>query len=313
MIPENVKKILKKQHYALVGKHSAVQVCRWTKKSLKNEGVCYKEKFYGIKSHRCCQMTPCMFCSNECIYCWRSMDFFNSLKIKGKIDEPREIVENCIKAQRELLNGFPGNFKLNKKKFEEAQNPKHFAISESGEPMIYPYMSDLIKELDRRKITSFLVTNGQFPENIEKLSRMPTQFYVSLDAPTKQIYKKIDKPLLKDYWERLNKTLELMRNLNTRTVLRITAIKGLNMCNEKDYAKLIKKAEPKFVEVKGYMWVGSSRERLNMENMPLHSDVVEFSEKIAKLNNLKLIDEKKESRVVLLMKNDSKDRKLKFQ
>jgi tRNA wybutosine-synthesizing protein 1 len=40
MIPENVKKILKKQHYFIVGKHSAVQVCRWTKKSLLDEGVC---------------------------------------------------------------------------------------------------------------------------------------------------------------------------------------------------------------------------------------------------------------------------------
>lgn len=306
------KKILIKQGYRFTGEHSGVKICTWTKKSLVDEDVCYKEKFYGIKSHRCCQMTPCMFCSNECVYCWRGMDFFKGLKIKGRIDEPKEMIENCIKAQRELLNGFPGNSKLNKKKFEEAQNPKHFAISESGEPMIYPYMSDLIKELDRRKITSFLVTNGQFPENIEKLSRMPTQFYVSLDAPTKQIYKKIDKPLLKDYWERLNKTLELMKNLDTRTVLRITAIKGLNMCNEEDYAKLIKKADPKFVEIKGYMWVGSSRERLSMENMPLHSDVVKFSEKIANLSDLKLIDEKKESRVILLMRKDFKSRKLKF-
>ncbi len=303
------KRLLEKQGYRFTGEHSSVKICTWTKKSLVDRGVCYKETFYGIKSHQCCQMTPCMFCSNECVYCWRTMDLFKNLKIEGKIDEPKEIIDNCIKAQRELLNGFPGNPKLNKKKFEEARNPKFFAISESGEPTIYPYMSELIKELDRRKITSFLVTNGQFPKNIEKLNRMPTQLYVSLDAPTKQIYKKVDRPMLNDYWERLNNTLELMPDLDTRAVIRITAIKGLNMCNEKDYAKLIRKADPMFIEVKGYMWVGSSRERLTIDNMPLHSNVREFALKIAKLNKLKLVDERKESRVVLLMKED-KDRKL---
>ena len=48
MLPKNVKEILKKQHYEIAGKneHSAVQICRWTKKSLRDEGVCYKEKFY---------------------------------------------------------------------------------------------------------------------------------------------------------------------------------------------------------------------------------------------------------------------------
>jgi len=58
MIRKEIKEKLTRQHYALIGKHSAVQICRWTKKSLRNEGVCYKEKFYGIKSHRCCQMSP---------------------------------------------------------------------------------------------------------------------------------------------------------------------------------------------------------------------------------------------------------------
>lgn len=29
-----------------------------------------------------------------------------------------------------------------------------------------------------------------------------TQFYVSIDAPNKEILKKIDRPLFKDYWER---------------------------------------------------------------------------------------------------------------
>jgi len=67
-----------------------------------------------------------------------------------------------------------------------------------------------------------------------------------------------------------------------------------------------------FVEVKAYMFVGSSRQRLNKENMPYHEDVKEFAKKIADLSNYKIIDDKKESRVVLLAKEDYKNRIMKF-
>ena len=92
MIPDKIKKILKKQHYELVGDHSAVQICRWSKKSLRNEGVCYKEKFYGIKSHLCAQMTPCLYCPNSCIHCWRAIEFTISNKIPGQVDSPKKII-----------------------------------------------------------------------------------------------------------------------------------------------------------------------------------------------------------------------------
>ena len=86
------KKILKKQKYFLVGEHSAVQLCGWTKKSLLNQGGCYKEKFYGIKSHECCQMSPWMKCQNKCLHCWRPIEL--DMKIGGKIENPKELVEN---------------------------------------------------------------------------------------------------------------------------------------------------------------------------------------------------------------------------
>ncbi|RLE41207.1 4-demethylwyosine synthase TYW1, partial [Candidatus Woesearchaeota archaeon] len=55
MIPDELRKVLEKQQYAFIGRHSAIKICYWTKKSLLDEGVCYKQQFYGIKSHRCCQ------------------------------------------------------------------------------------------------------------------------------------------------------------------------------------------------------------------------------------------------------------------
>ncbi|MCK4309827.1 MAG: 4-demethylwyosine synthase TYW1, partial [Methanomicrobia archaeon] len=67
-----VRTLLRKQRYKIVGEHSAVKLCHWLKKSLMEDRVCYKQKFYGIKSHRCLQMTPAVIsCTHKCLFCWR--------------------------------------------------------------------------------------------------------------------------------------------------------------------------------------------------------------------------------------------------
>jgi len=258
-------------------------------------------------------MTPAVgFCTNQCIHCWRDMDYTVGTKMNDAVDEPKEIIKKSIECQRKLLNGYPGNNKINMKKFEQAQEPMHFAISLTGEPTIYPRLGELIAELHKQNKTTFLVTNGQFPEVIENLKELPTQLYISLSSANKNEFEKFNKSCLKDGWQRLNKTLELMVKLKTRTVIRITLMKGINMKHEKDYADLIKKASPMFVELKAYMFIGSSRKRLLERNMPYHEDVKEFAKKVAELSGYKIIDEKKESRVVLLAKEDYKDRIMKF-
>ncbi|MEA3229864.1 MAG: 4-demethylwyosine synthase TYW1, partial [archaeon] len=135
-------------------------------------------------------------------------------------------------------------------------------------------------------------------KNIEE----PTQLYLSLDAPTKEMYLKIDNPLFKDYWERFTKTIDLMSTLSSRKVVRLTLVKGLNMTGIKDYAKLIEKIDPQFIEVKAYMHVGFSKYRLPREAMPVHQEVKEFSQKLEKELSYKITDESKASRVVLLKK-----------
>jgi len=302
-----LKEKLENMHYGIVGNHSAVEICTWCKHALLDEGFCYKQKFYGIRSHLCCQMTCCLECDHRCRFCWRPIEESAASKLPKKIDEPKDIVDGCIAAQRKKLSGFKGNDKSNMDKWKLAQEPMHFAISLSGEPTIYPKLPELIKEIHSRGKTTFLVTNGTFPEMIERLKNenaLPTQMYVSLDAPTKELYEKIDCPIVKDGWERLMKTLKMLKDIGTRTVLRITLIKGMNDFDIENYAKIIKMASPHFVEVKSYMFVGYSRKRMKLENMPSHDEVVDFSKKLAKELGWKIIDEKKESRVTLLAKED---------
>jgi tRNA wybutosine-synthesizing protein 1 len=308
MLTRNQKQNLEKQQYRIIGEHSAAKICSWTKKNILGKGECYKAKFYGIKSHLCCQMTPCLTCTNLCVFCWR--DQSSPLVRKWswkKIDSPKKIIKGCIEAQRKLLVGFYGNDKADKKLLKEAQNPKHIAVSLAGEPTLYPKLNELIKEIHKQGMTSFVVTNGMFPEILKKIN--PFQLYISVDAPNEKLFKKIDKPVLKDAWMRFNKSLEIMSKKKCRTALRITLIKDMNMCDAPGYVELIKKANPDFIEMKAYMFVGSSRQRLLMENMPMHHEVKEFSKEIAKqLDNRKIVDEQEESRVVLLAKN--KDTKI---
>jgi tRNA wybutosine-synthesizing protein 1 len=308
MISENVKKVLMRQHYALAGRHSAIQVCRWTKKSLLDEGECYKQKFYGIQSHRCCQMSPAvMWCQNRCLHCWRAIELTIGHKLKES-DEPKEIIDRCIEAQKKMLIGFKGNKKINLKKLKEAMEPMQFAISLSGEPTIYPKIGELIAELRKRGKTTFLVTNGLMPERLremQKKKQLPTQLYLSLNAPDKELFLKFTRPVTKNAWKKFNETIKLFPKLKTRKVIRINLVKNLNMDDRyiTEFAEIIKKAKPDFVEVKAFMSVGYSRQRLAYDRMPLHNEIMKFSKKLAKLTGLKVLDQKKESRVAVLGKN----------
>ncbi|MEW6592143.1 MAG: 4-demethylwyosine synthase TYW1 [Candidatus Hadarchaeota archaeon] len=295
---------LERSGYRVVGEsgHSAVKVCHWTKKSLLGEGACYKEQFYtselGIKSHRCLQLTPSLpFCDHRCVFCWRNTDM-TMPSWSGGADDPAEILDGAISAQRLLLSGFGGNPAVDKQKFKEAQNPKQCAISLAGEPTIYPKINEMIMECEKRRMTSFLVTNGQHPEVLEKIVE-PTQIYISLVAPDEATYERTCRPVAGG-WEKLNRSLELMPSFSCRKAVRLTLAKGLNMENPAGYAKLVEKTGCDFLEVKGYIWVGFSRKRLKMENMPLHQEVMAFAEKLAGEVGYRMANDSEPSRVALL-------------
>jgi tRNA wybutosine-synthesizing protein 1 len=306
-LTEEQKKLFKRQSYGLAGEHSAVKICGWTKKSLHDKGVCYKERFYGISCHRCMQCTPVVnWCTQNCEFCWRLGRYTNE-----KLDcwqEPAYIADEMIKAQQKLLTGFPGA-ECNMTKWKEAQMPSQVAISLSGEPTIYPKLGELIAEFHKRGMTTFLVTNGTFPEVLKKLKPLPTQLYVTVAAPDKETLQKICKPNIPDAWERLNKTLELLPKLKTRKVIRLTLVKGMNLHSPEKYAELIKKAKVHLIEVKGYVAVGFSRQRIGLQGMPYHEDVKKFAEELSNLLKMPIVDEQRESRVVLLS-DWSKDKRV---
>ncbi|MGA2573377.1 MAG: 4-demethylwyosine synthase TYW1 [Candidatus Methanomethylicaceae archaeon] len=297
-------KVLKHQGYKVVGRHSAVKTCHWLKSSLTGGGVCYKEKFYGIRSHRCLQMTPAVaYCSNSCLYCWRILPKERGLEWNDREipeeDDPREIAEGAIAAHKKSVNGFKGNPRVSEERWEQAMRPRHVAISLSGEPTNYSRLDDLIGEFSSRGMTTFLVSNGTNPGALAGI-REPTQLYVSLSAPSEEIYRHVCRPSYSSNWGQLMESLALLKGFSCPTVIRITAARGLNMTDAEGYSRIIARSSPTYVEVKAYMHVGFSTNRLGFDSMPSHAEILGMAGELADRTGYELVDEQPISRVALL-------------
>jgi len=315
MDKEEVFKDLKHKHYGIFGSHSAVEICEWNKKALRNEGVCYKQRFYNVDCHRCAQITPAvLWCHQNCIFCWRPAENMKNPEIKEKLNDPKEIIDGLFKEREKLLSGFFGFSGSNKKLLDEAVIPSHVAISLAGEPTIYPHLPEMIKYLKTKKeIKSiFLVSNGQEPKMFKKLEKekaLPTQLYLSIIAPDKEHHKKINRPKINGSWEKLQKSIAIFSKLKTRRVIRFTLIKGINddPAFAKKYIKLFEKSNADFLEVKSYMYLGESRNNLKIDNMPSFTDVFNYAQLLEKESKLfKIIDDVPQSRIVLMKNKKSK-------
>ncbi|NXE84562.1 TYW1 synthase, partial [Cochlearius cochlearius] len=269
--------------YRLIGSHSGVKLCRWTKSMLRGRGGCYKHTFYGIESHRCMEATPSLACANKCVFCWRHHTNPVGTEWRWKMDQPEMILQEAIENHQNMIKQFKGVSGVKADRFEEAMTAKHCALSLVGEPIMYPEINRFVRLLHQHGISSFLVTNAQFPDEIRNLEPV-TQLYVSVDASTKESLKRIDRPLFKDFWQRFLDSLKALSEKQQRTVYRLTLVKAWNVDELKAYADLISLGKPDFIEVKGVTYCGeSSASNLTMANVPWHEEVVRFVQELADL------------------------------
>jgi tRNA wybutosine-synthesizing protein 1 len=285
MVPKNspTYNALTKQGYSIVGSHSGVKICRWTKSALRGRGSCYKYSFYGIASHQCMETTPSLSCSNKCVFCWRHGTNPVGTTWRWVVDPPELIFEG-VKAGHykkiKMMRGVPG---VRAERFAEAMRIRHCALSLVGEPIFYPHINEFTAMLHREHISSFLVCNAQHPDQLAALKPV-TQLYVSIDASNRESLRKIDRPLHRDFWERFQRCLDILRErrFEQRTVFRLTLVKGFNIDDEAEgYADLVQRGLPAFVEVKGVTYCGTSSSAgagLTMQNVPFYEEVCAFVE-----------------------------------
>ncbi|OCL03191.1 hypothetical protein AOQ84DRAFT_434055 [Glonium stellatum] len=278
---------LTKQGYTIIGSHSGVKICRWTKSALRGRGSCYKYSFYGIQSHLCMEATPSLSCSNKCVFCWRHGTNPVGTTWRWITDPPQVIFDGITAAHYKkikMMKGVPG---VRAERFSEAMRIRHCALSLVGEPIFYPHINELVNIMHANRISTFLVCNAQHPAQLAALVPV-TQLYVSIDASNKDSLRKIDRPLHRDFWERFCACLDILRERRfaQRTVFRLTLVKGFNMADEvRGYADLVQRALPAFVEVKGVTYCGTSAAGsagLTMQNVPFYEEVAEFVAALAK-------------------------------
>ncbi|KAJ2961781.1 hypothetical protein NQZ79_g3031 [Umbelopsis isabellina] len=280
MVSPMLHKNLTKQGYKIVGSHSGVKICRWTKAALRGRGFCYKHSFYGIQSHLCSESTPSLACANKCVFCWRHHTNPVGKTWRWKVDDPEFIVQGVLENHYKMIKQLKGVPGVKAERFQEAFDVKHCALSLVGEPIFYPHINEFIKKLHERRISTFLVTNAQFPEKIAELEQV-TQLYVSVDASTKESLKKIDRPLFRDFWERFLSSLDSLATKGQRTVFRLTLVKDYNTDELANYVELIRRGRPSFIEIKGVTYCGySGASNLTMANVPYHTEVIEFCKKL---------------------------------
>ena len=264
MLSARQRASLVKQGYKVIGSHSGVKLCRWTKSMLRGRGGCYKHSFYGIKSYQCMELTPSLACANKCVFCWRHHTNPVGREWKWVQDPPDFILQKATQAHKQMvkqMRGVPGVIQA---RLAEAVGR----------------INEFLQLLHAQHISTFLVTNAQFPAAIRAATDI-TQLYVSVDAATKDSLKAIDRPLFRDFWERLMESLECLRSKRQRTVYRLTLVKGWNAADIPEYARLIALGQPTFVEVKGVTFCGKSdASSLTMDNVPFHFEVLRFCQQL---------------------------------
>uniref|UniRef100_A0A3Q2UUY7 tRNA 4-demethylwyosine synthase (AdoMet-dependent) n=1 Tax=Haplochromis burtoni TaxID=8153 RepID=A0A3Q2UUY7_HAPBU len=248
MITPALREALTKQGYKLIGSHSGVKLCRWTKSMLRGRGGCYKHTFYGIESHRCMETTPSLACANKCVFCWRHHTNPVGTEWRWKMDPAEKILEDALEKHQNMIRQFRGVPGVKPDRYEEGLAVKHCALSLVGEPIMYPEINNFIRLLHHHQISSFLVTNAQFPQEIRYNLVPVTQLYVSVDASTQDSLKKIDRPLFKDFWPLCRKLFVLYLHCFSS---------GVTYCGE------------------------SSASSLTMANVPWHQEVVTFVQQLA--------------------------------
>jgi tRNA wybutosine-synthesizing protein 1 len=96
MVTPMQRRALTKEGYRIIGTHSAVKLCRWTKHQLRGRGGCYKHSFYGITSYQCMEATPSLACANKCVFCWRHHKNPVGRDWRWTVDPPEMILQQAM-------------------------------------------------------------------------------------------------------------------------------------------------------------------------------------------------------------------------
>jgi len=103
--------------------------------------------------------------------------------------------------------------------------------------------------------------------------------------PTSLVFKIQDGLSVGDTWvtrkERYMESMDILATRRERTVCRLTLLRGENMAGPAEWAQVLQRARPNFIEVKGVTMAGLFQKTgLGTMNMPTHLEVKDFAQQL---------------------------------
>ena len=265
------------QGYRLVGTHSAVRLSRWTKTHLRGRGACFKRTFYGTNSYETLETSPALSCSSNCVHCWKHPGCPTAPQWTWAADDAKLIVDNAIIQHLSMVNTMRDVQGVRPERLQQAQTVRHCDLSLVGEPLMYPHINSYIQHLHYRGVSTWMYHTGMHPKELERLTTT-TQLVLSVCGPTRQLMKDLVQSVYEDFWERFQASLEIMARKSHRTSLRLIIIKMWTDGHFEEYANMIVRCKPDFIEVKGVIFCGRT---LSLDtNVPSHEDIINFCRRL---------------------------------
>eukprot|EP00667_Euglena_gracilis_P003009 EG_transcript_3017 len=279
LLSSELRAQLAEQGYRLVGTHSAVRLSRWTKTNLRGRGGCFKRTFYGTRSYETVETSPSLSCSSNCVYCWKHPGCPTSSQWLWAVDDAKTVVDNVLLQHIAMLNTMKDVQGVRPDRLLQAQTVRHCDLSLVGEPLLYPHLNSFLQHMHDRKISTWMYHTGMHPKQLEKLVTT-THLTLSVCGPTPQLMKHIMRCSFDDVWERFLASLDIMAKKAHRTALRFVIIKGWTDAYFEEYADIIRRCKPDFIECKGVIFCGKAEPLTLEDNIPTHQDIVEFCQRL---------------------------------
>ncbi len=156
-------------------------------------------------------------CNYDCLYC----------ELKGK--KAQDFMETTLNAE-EILKAI-------KKGLERFPNVESLTITANGEPTLYPYLYELMLRLEDIKglAQTLLLTNGSLlcEPSVARACLLFDKVKFSLDAVSKEVFKKIDRPSKKiDLEQVLQGIYHFSADFEGELYAEILFVKGINDISE---------------------------------------------------------------------------------
>lgn len=175
-------------------------------------------------------------CNFDCVYCE-----LKGAKPVSSIQNPPSVQE-IISELKEALAKYP--------------ELDVITFTANGEPTLYPYLDELVDEVDKIKnsVKTLILSNGStiHVKNIAKTLEKIDIVKLSLDCVSPQCFKKIDRPLKGIEIEKIiDGMIAFRKNYHKQFVLEILVVEGINDKEEEFYAikEALKYIQPDRIDV----------------------------------------------------------------